>query len=53
VEVNPWCLLINRLGVDLLIKVSETSIYTIANNSVFTPPALGSTFRFGVNDNQV
>ena len=49
VEVNPWCLLVNRLGLELLIKVSDTSIYTIKHNSVFAPPSLGSTFRFGVS----
>ena len=38
------------MGVDLLIKVSETSVYTVGHNSVFAPPALGSTFRFGVVD---
>lgn len=33
-----------------MIKVSETSVYTVGHNSVFAPPALGSTFRFGVVD---
>lgn len=73
VEVNPWCLVINRTGVDLFLKVSETSvfkvrikvknfcfnkilfkstcsIFQIVNQSVFAPPSLGSTFRFGVDD---
>ena len=53
VEVNPWCLLVNRLGVTLHVKVSDTSIFGIAPNSVFSPPSMASTFRFGVADESV
>ena len=53
VEVNPWCLLVNRLGVTLHVKVSDTSIFGIAPNSVFSPPSMASTFRFGVADENV
>ena len=53
VEVNPWCLVVNRLGVTLHVKVSDTSIFGIAPNSVFSPPSMSSTFRFGVADESV
>ncbi len=51
-EVNPWCLVVNRLGPTLLLKESQQpSVFSIAYNSVLVPPPLlNTTFHFGLLD---
>ena len=44
-EINPWSLLVNQSGIQLLLKSSENeSAFSIAHDSVFVPPRLEDTF---------
>ena len=48
-DINPWCLLVNQLGVTLLIKIPDCTV-PVKNNSVIVPPNLtqSSTFQLGI-----
>lgn len=50
VDINPWCLIVNQLGLPLLLKEQSGSIYEISNDSVLVPPFLNSTFHLGLMD---
>lgn len=50
-DVNPWCLMINRLGTSLLLKDEAGSVFSIQQNSVLVPPCLlNSSFYIGIVD---
>lgn len=50
VEVNPWCLIVNQLGLPIILKESGGTAFAIKNNSVFVPPQIQSTFYIGIQE---
>jgi vacuolar protein sorting-associated protein 13B len=51
VDVNPWCLVVNSLGVTLLLKDEDSGVvFRVDNDSVLVPPQLNSTFYFGIGE---
>ncbi len=58
-EINPWCLLVNNLGIPLVLKVSpeggeekRSRCFDIADASVFAPPPLPGAFWLGIQDSE-
>ncbi len=50
-EINPWCLIVNQLGLPLLLKDHDDSFcLDLAENSVLVPPRLVSPFHLGLRD---
>ena len=58
-EVNPWCLIVNQLGVDLFVKATKedgsggdsksvSKEMALADNSVLVPSQLDSFFQLGI-----
>lgn len=52
VEVNPWCLVVNRSGIGLLLKDEYGLVSAITNDSVFVPPMLHNAFYLGIADEE-
>ena len=44
-DINPWCLVVNQLGVTLVLKDEDTGgVFSVDHDSVLVPPHVASTF---------
>ena len=49
-DINPWCLVVNQLGVTLVLKDEDSGgVFSVEHNSVLVPPQLVSTFCLGIH----
>ncbi len=55
-QIKPWCLMVNQLGLPLVLKIMDDkkaeSSFDIADQSVFVPPSINSSFCFGIQDSE-
>lgn len=49
-DINPWCLVVNQLGVTLVLKDEDTGgVFSVDHDSVLVPPHVASTFCLGIH----
>ena len=49
-DINPWCLVVNQLGVTLVLKDEDSGgVFSAEHDSVLVPPHVASTFCLGIH----
>ena len=49
-DINPWCLVVNKLGVTLVLKDEDSGgAFSVDHDSVLVPPHVASTFCLGIH----